>query len=361
MSRVLVVATSRKTRGGITSVVKAHETGEQWQKFHCVWIETHRDGPAWRKIAYFIWACIEYLFLLPFADIVHIHVGLETSITRKNFFAVLAKECFYCGKSNRRKIIVHFHPSNENVFRDEKYYQRLKSLFDKADKILVLSPVWKTSIQQAYPSSKYDMEVLWNPCPKVNRNVGNKKKQILYAGTILRRKGYDVLLRAFGKIVIKYPDWCLAFAGNPYYEDGINELIEGKKIADELDISNQVSWLGWVSGAEKEKVFNESSIYCLASDGEGFPMGVLDAWAYGIPCVMTPVGGIPDIVKDGVNGLLFPIGDVDALSVQLERLMADDDFRARIVRNSDKLVSSTFCIDNINKQLESVYEDMMLA
>ena len=53
-TRVLVVATSRKTRGGITSVVKAHETGEQWKKYHCRWIQTHRDGPTWRKILYFI-------------------------------------------------------------------------------------------------------------------------------------------------------------------------------------------------------------------------------------------------------------------------------------------------------------------
>lgn len=53
MPKVLVVATSRKTRGGITSVVKAHETGNQWKKYHCKWIETHRDGPSWRKILYF--------------------------------------------------------------------------------------------------------------------------------------------------------------------------------------------------------------------------------------------------------------------------------------------------------------------
>lgn len=56
---------------------------------------------------------------------------------------------------------------------------------------------------------------------------------------------------------------------------------------------------------KKEETFQKASIYCLASDGEGFPMGVLDAWAYGIPCVVTPVGGIPDIVKDGINGLIF--------------------------------------------------------
>ena len=49
MAKVLVIATSRKTRGGITSVVKAHETGEQWKKYHCRWIETHRDGNSIRK------------------------------------------------------------------------------------------------------------------------------------------------------------------------------------------------------------------------------------------------------------------------------------------------------------------------
>ena len=48
-------------------------------------------------------------------------------------------------------------------------------------------------------------------------------------------------------------------------------------------IQNQVEFLGWVTDKDKEKVFQEASVYCLASDGEGFPMGVLDAWAYGIP------------------------------------------------------------------------------
>ena len=69
MARVLVVATSRKTRGGITSVVKAHETGAQWKKYHCRWIQTHRDGNPIRKLWYLFTALIEYACLLPFYDI----------------------------------------------------------------------------------------------------------------------------------------------------------------------------------------------------------------------------------------------------------------------------------------------------
>lgn len=49
MNKVLVVATSRKTRGGITSVVKAHEQGEQWREFGCEWIETHIDGSFFKR------------------------------------------------------------------------------------------------------------------------------------------------------------------------------------------------------------------------------------------------------------------------------------------------------------------------
>ena len=53
-------------------------------------------------------------------------------------------------------------------------------------------------------------------------------------------------------------------------------------------------------------------------------MGVLDAWASGIPCVVTPVGGLPDIVIDGENALVFSVGDVDMLSSQLKKMISDD-------------------------------------
>ena len=50
-------------------------------------------------------------------------------------------------------------------------------------------------------------------------------------------------------------------------------------------------------------------------------MGVLDAWGYSIPCVVTPVGGLPDVIKEGKNCLTFPFDDVDALTMQLRKLM----------------------------------------
>lgn len=344
VSRVLVVATSRKTRGGITSVVKAHETGEQWKKYHCRWIQTHRDGFAWRKLLYLFTALLEYLVLLPWYDIVHIHVATTQSARRKKIFFELAKIM-------HKKTIFHFHPSNEKFLYESANKSLYRNLFSRADLVLVLSEQWRRWIKEALGLTEH-IEVLYNPCPIVERKPELKQNEILFAGTVIPRKGYADLIRGFAKIASKHPDWKVVIAGN-------GEIDKAKAIAKECGIENQVVFLGWVNGHAKDLAFQRASIYCLASDGEGFPMGVLDAWAYGIPCVVTPVGGLPDIVIDGENALVFPVGDVDILARQLERMISDNGLRNRIAQASLELAHTTFNVKNLNHALEGIYSKLL--
>ena len=344
VSRVLVVATSRKTRGGITSVVKAHETGEQWDKYHCRWIQTHRDGPIWRKLLYLFSALLEYLVLLPWYDIVHIHVATTQSARRKKIFFELAKIL-------HKKTILHFHPSNEKFLYESANKSLYRNLFSRADLVLVLSEQWRRWIKEALGLTEH-IEVLYNPCPIVERKPELKQNEILFAGTVIPRKGYADLIRGFAKIASKHPDWKVVIAGN-------GEIDKAKAIAKECGIENQVVFLGWVNGHAKDLAFQRASIYCLASDGEGFPMGVLDAWAYGIPCVVTPVGGLPDIVIDGENALVFPVGDVDILARQLERMISDNGLRNRIAQASLELAHTTFNVKNLNHALEGIYSKLL--
>lgn len=344
MAKVLVIATSRKTRGGITSVVKAHETGEQWKKYHCRWIETHRDGNSIRKLWYLGTALVEYICLLPFYDIVHIHLATTQSAKRKKMF-------FYLAKWLSKKVILHFHPSNEKFLFEPMNSKLYRKLFSKADLVLVLSEQWRCWIKMALGLSNH-IEVLYNPCPIVNRRDDLRKNHILFAGTIISRKGYETLIRGFARIAQEHSDWKVIFAGN-------GEIANAMKIVECCGIQNQVEFLGWVTDKDKEKVFQEASIYCLASDGEGFPMGVLDAWAYGIPCVVTPVGGIPDIVVDGENGLVFSIGDVDGLANKLRMIISDRTLRKNIVLGQDKYVKGAFNINGINRKLEKIYTRLL--
>ena len=349
MTKVLVVATSRKTRGGITSVVKAHETGEQWKKFHCRWIETHRDGPKWRKILYFLKAYLEFFLLVPFCDIVHIHVASYSSLKRKMYFLKLANLW-------HKKTIAHFHPHKPEVIFEKTTQLEYVYFFTHVNKIIVLSPQWQRWLEEALNITK-NVQYIFNPCPIVNRTVSDySSKYILFAGTLCKRKGFDTLLQAFARIAHKYPDWKVILAGNPKTENDA-ELMS--TLPKSLDIENQIVFPGWVRGTDKDKLFNSASIFCLASRAEGFPMAVLDAWAYGVPVVCTPAGGLPDIVRDGENALMFEYGDVERLSEQLDRMMSDENLRRRISEASLELAHTTFNVEDINKQIANLYNSLI--
>ena len=85
-------------------------------------------------------------------------------------------------------------------------------------------------------------------------------------------------------------------------------------------------------------------------------MAVLDAWAYGLPVITTPVGGITDIAKDGENLLLFNPGDINKLSGCLETLIDSAVMRETLSKASLHLAQTTFNIDTINNQIGALYE-----
>lgn len=340
-TRVLILATSRKTRGGITAVLKAHETGEQWKRFHCHWVQTHRDGNNVRKLAYLAFAWLDFLIRIPFYDIVHVHFSLGTTARRKVPFVKVAKAL---GK----KVIIHLHCGSQihEIWNKDYSY-----LFSVADVSLLLSENLLHMVEE-HTGKGRDYRVCYNPCPQISKEpVLQKKKQILFSGTLYAGKGYQDLIRAFAKIAKKYPDWNVVLAGN-------GEVEKGRAISKELGIANQVAFLGWVSGEQKDKVFRESMIFCLPSYAEGFPMAVLDAWAYGLPVITTPVGGIPDVAKDGENMLLFNPGDIDALAHQLEKMIIDENLRNRIALASLDFAENKYNQYTINKQLGELYEDL---
>lgn len=345
MSKILVVATSRKTRGGITSVVKTHEQGAQWDENHCHWIQTHRDGAMLCKVGYLAIALLDYSFRLPFYDLVHIHFSNGNSMKRKLIFAKMAR-------SLRKKIIIHFHAFDPQSTLNGPDKEQYKRFFEMADKIIVLSEWWKQQVENIYPKIKDKIEVLCNPCQNVSLDDSiPKMNHILYAGTVNARKGYSDLIRAFAKIADKHPDWKVVLAGN-------GEVEEGKQLASSLGIAQQVEFLGWVNGNAKQKAFQEASIFCLPSYAEGFPMAVLDAWAYGLPVITTPVGGIPDVAKDGENMLLFNPGDIGQLTSNIEKMIDDENLRKKISKASTEFAHGTFSIDAINNQLASIYESL---
>lgn len=345
MSRVLVISTSRKTRGGITSVVKAHEKGPQWQEYNCRWIETHIDKGVVAKLSYLARGIVQYLWYLPKSDLVHIHLSEKLTIKRKLFF-------FQFAKLLKKKIIIHFHAFSPETTINGSCANLYRRVFSGADAVVVLSNYWKEKVNAEFHLGE-KVRVIYNPCGSIEYVEKYKKtNSILYAGALNQRKGYADLIRAFAVIGKQHPDWCLRLAGN-------GELEKARELSKSLDIDNQVEILGWVNGAQKDKVYKEATIFCLPSYAEGFPMAVLDAWTYGLPVITTPVGGIPDVAEDGKNMLLFKPGDIKKLAECLEVMIDDKKLRDRITIESGNLYKTVFNIDVINRQIGALYAELL--
>ena len=321
------------------AVLKLYRQSKIWKKYRCRWIATYREGTRLRKVWYLLKGFAEYIVLLPFYDIVHIHFSLAVSARRKYPFFKLAK---LFGK----KTVIHLHCGSQI---DGIWNSTYQTMFEQCDYGILLSESLKSKIEEHTGRSE-NLRVVYNPCPSIADTSGyEKKNQILFSGTLYGGKGYKDLLRAFALISNRYPDWSVAFAGN-------GELEQARTLAIELGISSQIELLGWVSGEAKHRVFCESKALCLPSYAEGFPMAVLDAWAYGLPVVTTPVGGIPDVAQDGVNMLLFEPGDVELLSNQLEKIMTDDKLRQSLSVESEKMALGPFALATVTGQLGDIYQ-----
>lgn len=345
--KVLVVATSHKTKGGITSVVKSHQEGKQWKDFHCRWIETHIDRGFWWKLFYGLRAYTEFFFLIPFYNVAHFHISEIRTIQRKYPLFVLA--CLW-----HKKTIIHFHNNHFLLgasYRD-KGMRLYRKVFCRADRIVVINHYWKDWLKDNFNLTD-KVEVIYNSAPSVREpeKAPEREKSVLFAGVLTERKGCFELISAFADIASDFPDWKLILAG-----EGQGEKL--RALANELGIAERVFFPGWVCGEEKDCLFRRASVFCLPSYAEGFPMVILEAWSYKLAVVTTRVGGIPDVVTDGENGILCEARNVVSLSAGLQALMRDEKMRQRLADHACQLVHTKYNRDMINQQLAELYSSI---
>jgi glycosyltransferase involved in cell wall biosynthesis len=341
--KVLMVATSRTTKGGITAVLKAYENCPFWKTYQVRWLETHADGHLVVKLWWAVKAYIGALFLVPRYEIIHIHLSEVPSLMRKIMIFLYAKLW-------RKKIIVHFHSFSPESTINGRFRCVYLFVFKRADAVVVLSESWKKWMKQ-YLQIADNVSVIFNPCPDKVPVSGAKTNDILYAGALNQRKGYLDLIHAFMRIADDNPDWRLILAGN-----GGDE---GKMLVDEADLSDRILFPGWVNGEQKAKLFSSASIFCLPSYAEGFPTAILEACSYGIAFITTPVGGIPDLVVDGENGLLFTPGDIDQLKDKLQFLITHADARERLGLAAHNMAIGVFSLQSTNKAIENLYNSLL--
>ncbi len=153
-----------------------------------------------------------------------------------------------------------------------------------------------------------------------------RKKIILCAGTLGPRKGQPYLARAFAKIAAEFPEWKLVFIGRPGDAQTTAELEE---LLRSPALREQAEWRRACSDAELREWLAAAEIFAMPSMHEGLGLSLQEALYSGCACLATRIGGIPDLIQEGDNGMLVERANVDEMSIALKQLMSDDALRSR--------------------------------
>jgi len=148
--------------------------------------------------------------------------------------------------------------------------------------------------------------------------------RVLFVGVLERYKGIDVLAAAWRDVAARVPDATLVVVG-----DGPSAQIVH-------DLGERVRWERRLSSDEVARALDESTLLVLPSRSEGLPRVVIESFCRGRPVVASRAGGLPDIVADGVNGLLVPPGDANALADAIVRVLSDAELQQKLAAGARK-------------------------
>lgn len=348
-----MVGTSLDVRGGIAAVVRTYLNGGLFDRFRITYITTHREGPAIGKIFAALGAYARLCSALATANapLIHVHLASRASFWRKSVVCALASVW-------RRPYVLHLHGGDFSKFYEEECGGFAKAIVRKAlgraALVLALSEQWRATLLRICPEAR--VRILPNSValhdPPV-RSAAPDSLRILYTGRISERKGTFDLLRAFARIAPRFPQAMLICAG-----DG-----EGPRLleqAESMGLKGRVMCPGWLPAEEVRKELDQATLFALPSHAEGVPMALLEAMSCGLPVVTTPVGGIPEVVQNGRNGLLVTPQDIDALERALTTLLESPAERERLGSEAHETIARNFSLSATLDKLAAIYRDFGL-
>ncbi len=181
---------------------------------------------------------------------------------------------------------------------------------------------------------------------------------IMFVGRSVQRKGVDYLIKAFAMVKDEIPHRLVIVGDGP-------ERTNWEKLARQVEPTNRIEFTGWISDRELSDRYQTSSFFVLPAvydkhgDTEALGVVMIEAMSYGKPVIASKVGGILDVVEDGVNGNLVPAGDIPALAQAIKRLATDENLRREMGAAAKRSVDEKFNWDKIAGDLIKLYESKL--
>lgn len=350
----VIFRTSKPCGGGVSTVLECYDKYFSGLRHIPTWKYTNPLNKVW----YFFYHWLELILLLIFdwrIRIVHIHTAAGASFRRK---MIIAKT----SKIFRKKVILHMHAADfVEYYETSKRKEWIRDGIMACDRLIVLSPQWRTFfIRIGIDARKITIlnNIVTPPSPEVMEKRKAKCKamkptlRFLFLGWLGKRKGIwdllDVIAAHKEELENKFE---LRIGGNEF-EKEIQQFIAQHNIED------IVRFEGWVNGKKKTALLEWANCFILPSYNEGLPISILEAMSYSMPVVSTPVGGIPEVVKNGTNGVMVTSGNKEEIWNAIKHYLDNPEYIEKEGRASLELVRP-YTPEYVLNDLKKIYEDLL--
>ncbi|MGA7937296.1 MAG: glycosyltransferase family 4 protein [Kovacikia sp.] len=226
-------------------------------------------------------------------------------------------------------------------------------MYPQADQIVAIT---ERALSYFSPQVQARGCVIPNPAMVVTRAEGATvqlltKPSLIAMGRLDPQKGFDILLQAFAPLKDRYPDWTLTILG----EGALRSELETQR--DQLGLRDRANFLGAVKNPHD--FLTDADIFVMSSRFEGFPNALCEAMASGLAVISADcLSGPREIIRDGIDGLLVPTENVEALTAAMERLMTDETERRRLAARAPE-VTERFGLEQVMQMWEATIEKVI--
>jgi len=227
-------------------------------------------------------------------------------------------------------------------------------IFHHAARVLVLGNVWRRWVEVEVGVAAEWIQVLPNGVPDplagapVPVRQPNRAPMLLFLGRMGPRKGVDDLLQALAASPMQGTAWRAVLAG-----DG--DVARTRALVAELGLSDRVDVAGWLDPAQTRAALAKADLFVLPSYAEGLSVAVLEAMAWALPVVVTPVGAHGEVVRSGETGILVDPGDVAALGQAMYRLITQPEDRRCMGQAGRQRFLANYELASVLRQLGACY------
>ena len=345
-----MIGTSPLTHGGVSAVVSVYAAAGLFGSSAVRYLSTHCDGGVPEKLAMALSAWLRYAALLMRGKVqlLHVHSASGPSFWRK--FMFIAPTLLL-----HRPVVLHWHGGGFVRFygRCAAWQKRLIGwVFTRCSRVIALSDQWHDTLSTLFPDAR--VVTIPNPVvvPAEPAAMAEAPRRIVFLGRINVAKGLEDLLQAMPAVLASVPGCMLVIAGS-------GEVERFRALAVKLGVGEAVLFPGWVGDDGKAALLASAAVFVLPSHLEAMPMSVLEAMAFGLPVVATRVGGIPQAVRDGADGILVQPQDTPALANALVRVLSDWDLRCSLGVSARKRVQANFSAELVIPRVQSLWKSVL--